>query len=134
MLILYLPVKTKRKQFKMQDRERRIAQRIVISGAKVNYKLENGETGSSRLENLTKNSACIQLKQRVISGQSIEVELVIPKKPKIFVKAKIVWVLPRGSYEEGSNIGIQFRPFGKEEKYNPPEIEGQLIKIMEEFQ
>jgi Tfp pilus assembly protein PilZ len=118
----------------MQDTERRVAQRIVISGAKVNYKLENGETGSSRLENLTKNSACIQLKQRVLSGQSIEIELVIPKQPVISVKAKIVWVLPRGGYEEGSNIGIQFRPFGKEEKYNPPEIEEQLKKIMEEYQ
>jgi len=126
--------KTERKQLKMHDIERRIAQRIVISGAKVNYKLENGETGSSRLENLTKNSACIQLKQRVLSGQSIEVELVIPKNPKIFVKAKIVWVLPRGSYEEGSNIGIQFKPYGKEEKFNPPEIEKQLLKIMKEFQ
>jgi Tfp pilus assembly protein PilZ len=118
----------------MYDKERRIAQRIVISGAKVNYKLENGETGSSRLENLTKNSACIQLRQRVLSGQSIEIELIIPQKPKIFVKAKIIWVLPRGSYEEGANIGIQFRPFGKEEKYNPPKVEEQLIKIMEEFQ
>ena len=118
----------------MQDTERRIAQRIVISGAKVNYKLENGDTGSSRLENLTKNSACIQLKQRVLSGQSIEIELVIPKKPKIFVKAKIVWVLPRGSYEEGANIGIQFRPFGKEEKYNAPESEEQLLKIIKEYQ
>jgi Tfp pilus assembly protein PilZ len=118
----------------MSDKERRIAKRIVISGAQVNYKLENGETGSSRLENLTKNSACIQLKQRVLSGQSIEIELVIPRKPKISVKAKIVWVLPRGGYEEGSNIGIQFRPFGKEEKYNAPETEGQLEKIMEEYQ
>jgi Tfp pilus assembly protein PilZ len=118
----------------MQDTERRIAQRIVISGAKVNYKLENGESGSSRLENLTKSSACIQLKQRVLSGQSIAVELVIPEQPKISVKAKIVWVLPRGSYEEGSNIGIQFRPFGKEEKNNPPELEKQLINIIKEFQ
>lgn len=118
----------------MSDNERRIAKRIVISGAKVNYKLENGETGSSRLENLTKNSACIQLKQRVLSGQSIELELVIPKQPAISVKAKIVWVLPRGSYEEGANIGIQFRPFGKEEKFNAPEIEDQLKKIMEQYQ
>ena len=118
----------------MSDKERRFAQRIVISGAKVNYKLENGDTGSSRLENMTKNSACIQLKQRVLSVQSIEIELVIPKKLKIFVKAKIVWVLARGSYEEGANIGIQFRPFGKEEKYNAPELEEQLIKIIEEYQ
>jgi Tfp pilus assembly protein PilZ len=118
----------------MSEKERRIAKRIVISGAKVNYKLENGETGTSRLENLTKNSACFQLKQRVLSGQSIELELVIPDQPIISVKAKIVWVLPRGGYEEGSNIGIQFRPFGKEEKYNPPEIESQLEKIMAEYQ
>ena len=118
----------------MSDNERRIAKRVVISGAKVNYKLENGETGSSRLENLTKNSACIQLKQRVLSGQSIELELVIPKEPVLSVKAKIVWVLPRGGYEEGSNIGIQFRPFGKEEKYNAPEIEDKLKKIMEHYQ
>jgi Tfp pilus assembly protein PilZ len=118
----------------MHDDERRIAKRIVISGAKVNYKLENGETGSSRLENLTRNSACIQLKQRVLPGRSIELDLIIPKKPVISVKAKIVWVLPRGGYEEGSNIGIHFRPFGKEEKYNSPEIEGLLLKIIEEYQ
>jgi Tfp pilus assembly protein PilZ len=118
----------------MSEKERRIAKRVVISGAKVNYKLENGETGTSRLENLTKNSACIQLNQRVLSGQSIELELVIPKQPAIFVKAKIVWVLPRGGYEEGSNIGIQFRPFGEKEKYNAPEVEGQLKRIMEEYQ
>jgi Tfp pilus assembly protein PilZ len=74
------------------------------------------------------------LKQRVLSGQSIELELVIPKQPVISVKAKIVWVLPRGSYEEGANIGIQFRPFGKEEKFNAPEIEDQLKKIMEQYQ
>ena len=118
----------------MSENERRIAKRIVISGAKVNYKLENGETGTSRLENLTKNSACIQLKQRVLTGQSIELDLIIPKQPLISVKAKIIWVLPRGGYEEGSNIGIQFRPFGKEEKYNDPEIEEQLIKVMEDYQ
>jgi hypothetical protein len=118
----------------MTDNERRVAKRVVISGAKVNYKLENGETGTSRLENLTKNSACIQLNQRVLSGQSIDLELIIPGKPLVAVKAKIIWVLARGGYEEGSNIGIQFRPFGKEEKYNAPEIEDQLKKIMEEYQ
>jgi Tfp pilus assembly protein PilZ len=118
----------------MSENDRRIAKRIVISGAKVNYKLENGETGSSRLENMTKNSACIQLKQRVLSGQSIEIELVIPNQPVISVKAKIVWVLPRGGYEEGSNIGVQFRPFGKEEKFNAPEIEDKLKKVMEHYQ
>jgi hypothetical protein len=118
----------------MSEKERRIAKRIVISGAKVNYKLENGETGTSRLENLTKNSACIQIKQRVLSGQSIELELIIPEQPVVAVKAKIVWVLSRGGYEEGSNIGIQFRPYGKEEKYNAPEIEDQLNKIMEAYQ
>jgi Tfp pilus assembly protein PilZ len=118
----------------MSEKERRIAKRIVISGAKVNYKLENGETGTSRLENLTKNSACIQLKQRVLSGQSIELELIIPKQPIIPVKAKIVWVLPRGGYEEGSNIGIQFKPFGKEDKYNSPETEVQLNKVMADYQ
>jgi Tfp pilus assembly protein PilZ len=118
----------------MTNDERRIAKRIVISGAKVNYTLENGDTGTSRLENLTKNSACIQLKQRVLSGQAIKLELIIPKQPVISVKAKIVWVLPRGGYEEGSNIGVQFRPFGKEEKFNAPEIEEKLKKIMEEYQ
>lgn len=118
----------------MSDKDRRIAKRIVISGAQVNYILENGDTGTSRLENLTKNSACIQLKQRVLSGQSIDLELVIPKQPVIKVKAKIVWVLPRGGYEEGSNIGIQFRPFGKEEKYNSPQTEDQLTKVMEAYQ
>ena len=118
----------------MSDNERRIAKRIVISGAKVNYKLENGETGTSRLENLTKNSACIQLKQRVLSGQSIELDLIIPNQPIISVKAKIVWVLPRGGYEEGANIGIQFRPFGKEEKFNDPQAEDQLQKVMETYQ
>lgn len=118
----------------MSDNERRIAKRIVISGAKVNYKLENGETGTSRLENLTKNSACIQLKQRVLSGQSIELDLIIPDQPIISVKAKIVWVLPRGGYEEGSNIGIQFRQFGKEEKFNDPQAEDQLQKVMDSYQ
>jgi Tfp pilus assembly protein PilZ len=118
----------------MSDKERRVAKRIVISGAKANYKLENGETGTSRLENLTKNSACIQLKQRILSGQSIELDLIIPNQPVISVKAKIVWVLPRGGYEEGSNVGIQFRPFGKEEKFNAPETEDLLKIVMEEYQ
>jgi Tfp pilus assembly protein PilZ len=118
----------------MEKTERRIAERIVIPGAKVNYKLENGEKGSSRLENLTKNSVCIQLKQRVLSGQSIELNLIIPNEPVISVKAKIIWVLQRGGYEEGSNIGIQFRPFGNEEKNNPLETQKQLEKIVNEYQ
>jgi Tfp pilus assembly protein PilZ len=117
----------------VEGTERRAARRIVISGAKVNYKLENGETGSSRLENLTMTSVCIKLKQRVLPGQSIEIELIMPKEPAIPVKAKILWVLPRGGYEEGSNIGIQFRPFGSEEKYNALKIQKKLEKIVNEY-
>lgn len=118
----------------MEKTERRLAQRIVIEGAKVNYKLENGETGSSRLENLTMNSVCMQLKQRVLPGRSIKFDLIIPKKPVIPVKAKIIWVLPRGGYEEGSNIGVKFIPFGKEKKFNSLEIKEQLEKILVEYQ
>ena len=118
----------------MNKTERRFTKRIIISGAKVNYKLENGGKGSSRMENLTNNSVCIQLKQRVLSGQPIELNLIIPKKPVIPVKAKILWALPRGGYEEGSTIGIQFRPFGIEEKHNSLETQKQLEKIVAEYQ
>ena len=118
----------------MNKAERRLAPRIVIEGAKVDYKLENGDTGSSRLENLTINSVCMQLKQRVLPGRSIKINLIIPKKPVIPIKAKIIWVLPRGGYEEGSNIGVKFIPFGIEKKFNPLEIKKQLEIIIAEYQ
>jgi Tfp pilus assembly protein PilZ len=118
----------------MKKAERRDAERIVIAGAKVHYKLENGETGTTRIENLTKNSICIQLQQRVLNGQPIDLDLIIPDRPVISVKAKIVWVLPRGSYAAGSNVGIQFRPFGDEEKNNPLKTAKQMEKIIHEYQ
>jgi len=117
----------------MEKTERRGYRRIVIPGAKAHYKLENGETGSSRLENLTKNSVCIHLKQRILVGQPIEIELRIPNEPVIAVKAKIVWILPRGGYDEGSVVGIKFGPYGEEDKFNSPETEEQMEKIVESF-
>ncbi len=117
----------------MEKTERRGFRRIVIPGAKAHYKLENGETGSSRLENLTKNSVCIHLKQRILVGQPIELELHIPDQPVISVKAKIVWILPRGGYDEGSVVGIKFRPYGEEEKFNSLEIKKQMGEIIESF-
>jgi Tfp pilus assembly protein PilZ len=117
----------------MKNTERRNYKRIVIEGAKAHYKLENGETGFSRLENLTKNSVCIHLKQRVLVGQPIEIELHIPDKPVIAVKAKIVWLLPRGGYDQGSVVGIKFRPYGEEEKFNSFETEEQMEEIITSY-
>ena len=118
----------------MKKAERRVAERIVIAGAKVHYKLENGETGTARIENMTKNSVCIQLQQKVLIGQPIDLDLIIPGKAQISVKARIVWVLPRGSYAAGSNVGIQFRPFSNELKNNPQETGEQMEKIILEYQ
>ena len=118
----------------MQATERRLDKRVVIPGAKVKYRLENGENGSSKLENLSSNSASIQIKSRVLSGQPIEIELIIANIPVILLKAKIVWVLSRGGYEEGSNVGIQFRPFGNGERENAPNIQEQLEKVVKEYQ
>jgi Tfp pilus assembly protein PilZ len=118
----------------MNATERRHDDRIVIPGVKVNYRLENGATGSSTLKNLTKTSACIQLTHKVLTGQPIEIDLIIPEEAVISVKAKIVWVLSRGGQEEGSTIGIQFKPFGAENKFNSLETEKHLEKIIEEYQ
>ena len=117
----------------MKKTERRGAERIVIAGAKIHYKLENGETGTVPLKNLTKSSVCIQIEQRVLNGQPIDLELVIPDKPMVSIKAKILWALPRGGYDAGSNVGIQFRPYGTELNNNSLQTEKQMKKILNEY-
>jgi Tfp pilus assembly protein PilZ len=117
----------------MGNEERRVYKRISIAGAKAHYQLENGETGSSRIENLTKNSVCIQLKQRILVGQPIDLELTIPGKPTVQVKAKIVWVLPRGGFDAGSIVGIKFRPYGEETNNNSFETKKVMETIVESF-
>lgn len=117
----------------MSITERRSEERIFIPGARVKYRLENGETGSTKLENLSQNSACIKFKHRVLSGQQIELDLIITNQPIISLKAKIVWVLSRGGYEEGSTIGIEFRPFGSGDRENSPDKKKQLEKIVNKY-
>jgi Tfp pilus assembly protein PilZ len=117
----------------MSATERRSDKRVVIPGARVKYRLENGESGSTRLENMCRNSACIKIKQRVLSGQQIELDLIINDNPIISLKAKIVWVLSRGGYEEGSTVGLEFRPFGSGDRENDLEKKQQIDKIMDKF-
>ena len=51
----------------------------------------------------------------------------------ISLKAKIVWVLSRGGYEEGSTVGLEFRPFGSGDRENALDKKLQIENIMDKY-
>jgi hypothetical protein len=116
----------------MFDYERRYLDRFEIPGAKIEYKLTNGNSAEVKLIDITKISVRFYTKHKMKEGEYIELNILVQGKVKIEVKGNIV----RTFKEENNNKSIavvQFLPFGTDEKINNMKSYEQLAKLTEEF-
>jgi hypothetical protein len=112
--------------------ERRQSPRLKLSGAYVIYKLDKGRYSLKLLYDLTKSHARFEIDHKVELGDRIELIFIIPKKEKIYIKARVLRVSDPVS-EFPPYAVVQFLPFGKDERYNSMKCFNQLQKLIDEF-
>ena len=81
--------------------------------------------GKSYLHNLSASGSCILGSNRFKRGDNIRLIIKTPDFESIFIKGIVRWVSPETS-NKMSYIGIQFRAFGNDKKYNSYDILKQL--------
>ncbi len=101
----------------MYQIERRHLDRFKIPGAEVSYKLPDGSSSRVKLIDITRSGIRFEINNPVIIGEIIELEIIVPRKDKIFIKGHVVWTSKPNS-ENPAYAVVQFLPFGSDERYN----------------
>ena len=116
----------------LYDLDRRHADRYAVPNAKIKYRLSSGHGDVTPLKDMAQNSASFQINHAVQPGEAIELEILIPAKDKISLKATCV----RISSQQNSNLSfaaVQFLPYSTIERYNSFRSQEQLHELVEEF-
>ena len=116
----------------LYDLDRRHADRYKVPNAKIKYRLSSGTGDITPMNDMAQNSASFQVNHDIKPGEIIELEILIPAKEKITVKATCV----RITAQESSNLAfaaVQFLPFSTIERYNSFKSQEQLRTLVEEF-
>ena len=87
--------------------ERRHSDRFEIPGARVNYRVNDGEELQMPLKNITHGGICFEIKHPLEMGELVTMDIKLPGNNKIFLK---------GTTEIAA--AVQFLPFGTDERYN----------------
>ena len=77
----------------MYQIERRHLDRFKIPGAEVSYKLPDGSSSRVKLVDITRSGIRFEINNPVIIGEIIELELIVPKKDKIFTNRWLTAVI-----------------------------------------
>ena len=101
----------------MYQIERRHLDRFKMPGAKISYKLPDGSSSCVKLVDITRSSIRFEINNSVVIGEIIELEIIVPRKDKIFIKGHVVWTSKPDS-ESPAYAVVQFLPFGSDERYN----------------
>jgi len=108
----------------MEDfKERRHLERFSIPGAKTLYKVNkkiawlSRYVGPTQLKDITKNGACIEIKENIPPGRILNLKIIVPGEEKISVRGKVVWTDTMQA-PPPAKAGIQFLPYGKGKPYN----------------
>ncbi len=112
--------------------ERRYLDRFEIPGAKIQYKLQNGNSAKVKLIDITKISARFYVKHKMSEDEIIELDIIVEGKEKITVKGHVVWILDNVNNNNLSAV-VQFLPFGTDEKINTMKSYEQLAELAEEY-
>ena len=116
----------------MFNYEKRYLDRFEIPGAKIEYKLQNGNSAKVKLIDITKISARFSTKHKMAEGEYIELDILIEGKENIAVKGHVVWTLEDDDHNNSFAVA-QFLPFGTDEKINNMKCYEQLAQLTEEF-
>ena len=116
----------------MYQIERRHLDRFKIPGAEISYKLLDGSWSCVILIDITRSGVRFEIKNTVNVGEIIELEIIVPKKDKIFIKGHVVWTSKSNS-ENPSYAVVEFLPFGSDERYNSMHSYEQLKELSEEY-
>jgi hypothetical protein len=104
-------------------KERRHLERFSIPGATTLYRLDrkigflNRYTGPTRLKDITKHGACIEIKENIVTGSVLNIKIIVPGEEKISIRGQIVWN-NHSAERPAAEAGIQFLPYGKGKPYN----------------
>jgi hypothetical protein len=116
----------------LYDLDRRHADRYKVPNAKIKYRLSSGTSDITPMKDMAQNSASFQVNHEIKPGDIIELDILIPAREKITVKATCV----RITAQENSNLyfaAVQFLPFSTIERYNSFKSQEQLRVLFEEF-
>ena len=116
----------------MYQIERRHLDRFKIPGAEISYKLLDGSWSCVILIDITRSGVRFEIKNAVSIGEIIELEIVVPRKNKIFIKGYVVWT-SKPDTENPAYAVVQFLPFGSIELYNSMHSYKQLKELSEEY-
>ena len=116
----------------LYDLDRRHADRYIVPDARIKYRLSSGHGDVTSMKDIAQNSASFQVNHDIKPGDVMELEIMIPSREKITVKARCVRVME----QESSNLAfaaVQFLPFSTLESYNSFHSQRQLHMLIEEF-
>ncbi len=116
----------------MYQIERRHLDRFKIPGAEISYKLPDGSWSRVNLVDITRSGVRFENKNTINIGEIIELEIIVPRKNKIFIKGHVVWTSNPDSKSPAYAV-VQFLVFGSDERYNSMRSYEQLKELSEEY-
>ena len=121
-----------KKDWLMYQIERRHLDRFKIPGAEISYKLPDGSWSRVNLVDITRSGVRFETKNAVNIGEIIELEIIVPRKDKIYIKGHVVWT-SKPDLENPAYAVVQFLLFGSDERYNSMHSYEQLKELAEEY-
>ena len=115
----------------MAKYEKRNTERYPLPGAKVQYKLEDGQSAETPVKDITQGGICFEFSHSAKEGYKIEIELQIPGKEQLTLKGNIVWTAVTTA-NDPNYAAMQFLPFGTDERYNSMDNHKRLKKLLME--
>jgi len=112
------------------DQDRRYTDRFTVPDGKVIYKLSTGKATAAPIKDITNGGLCFELDEITHIGNQIELEILIPGKTKLILKGNIRWA-SLGAEEDRGFAGVQFLPFGTDDRYNSMKSHDQLRAVID---
>ena len=123
----------------MEDfKERRHLERFSIPGAKTLYKIHkkinllSRYNGPTNLKDITKNGACIEIKEDLQPGCLLILLIIVPGEEKFNVRGQVVWT-KKVPVQNSGLAGIQFSPYGEGKPYNSFKTRKTLEKLTQQY-
>lgn len=112
--------------------DRRHTDRFTINGGKIHFESRNGDFVSAQMIDLTQSSVRFEIKEAMIIGDWIEVEIDIPGFHIVSIKGKVVWTSDI-LLDKPAFAVVQFLPFGTDLKYNSMNTREQIRIIIDKY-
>lgn len=112
----------------MHEDERRVLKRFQIAGGKVKYRLKDGPESTVKLIDLSKNSVRFQMTEKLVNGDLVNLEIIIPSNEAIKLDGRVVWTSTVRE-SQPAYAAVQFVPFSTEEFRTTPAFK-QLDQIL----